>query len=167
MAERQFVAFRLGRHVYGIDILLVREIVRGTSYTPVAGVPPAVCGLMNLRGQIVTVIDPRVAMGDTVQEQDRPDHCLVLKTAAEIQPLLEAGVLADRPCSDALGLLVDGIADVVTGDSDRIDPPPAGGEGQGPDCVSGVLKLEDNLLPLLSIQTLLARVRDHAPVTGG
>ena len=159
MAEKQYVAFRLDGQLYGVDILLVREIVGDVTCTPVADTPAAVYGLMNLRGQIVTVIDPRVAMGDPPAAADAR-QCLVLKTAAETRPLVEAGLLADTPCQDALGLLVDEIVDVVTSRGVDIDPPPSGSDAADMACVDGVLKLADRILPLLSVRALLARIKN-------
>ena len=72
-AERRFCTFFLGEECYGIDILTVREINRQVQITPARGAPEAVRGFMNLRGQIVTVIDPAVQLGYAPREI-KPDE---------------------------------------------------------------------------------------------
>jgi len=65
----QWVTFRLAGETYGVNVMQVREVLRYTEIAPVPGAPPYVLGIINLRGNVVTVIDSRVGiLVDSVAE---------------------------------------------------------------------------------------------------
>ena len=66
----QWVTFRLGEEIYGIDVLQVQEVLRITEISPVPGAPHYVLGIINLRGNVVTVIDARNRFGLPPKETD-------------------------------------------------------------------------------------------------
>ena len=155
MREQQFVSFLMNDQLFGIDILLVREIIRNVDYTPVEHAPEAVRGLLNLRGQIITVLDLSPILGLPPREQTRDSRCIILKTAEEVAPLLDAGLIEDEMNCDAIGLLVDGISDVVKAKEECIESPPANANGLDAAHLSGVIKLENNLLLVLALKSLV------------
>ena len=59
----QFVTFILKEEIYGINVMQVQEVLRVTEIAPVPGAPPYVLGIINLRGNVVTVIDTRGRFG--------------------------------------------------------------------------------------------------------
>ena len=77
---KQYATFRLDDHLFGIDVLLVREINQYMVITPVPLAVPSIRGLINLRGQIVTVVDLGVLIGLEPRNIGKETHSLVLKT---------------------------------------------------------------------------------------
>ena len=69
----QWVTFRLEGETYGINVMQVQEVLRYTEIAPVPGAPAYVLGIINLRGNVVTVIDTRHRFGlPTTEVTDRP-----------------------------------------------------------------------------------------------
>jgi len=155
MRDAQYVSFVMGPHLLGVDILLVREIIRNVDFTPVAKAPEAVRGLLNLRGQIITVLDLGPALGLPLRQIGPDSCCLILKSPAETAPLLAAGLVDEEPVGQAVGLLVDAISDVFRPGEDGIDPPPANANGIDADHLRGVIRLEDRLLLVLGLRRLI------------
>lgn len=155
MRDQQYVSFVMDRHLLGIDILLVREIIRNVDFTPVAKAPPAVRGLLNLRGQIITVLDLGPALGLPLREIGPESRCLILKSPAETAAALAAGLVDEEPVSEAVGLLVDAISDVIRPGEQGVDAPPANANGIDTDHLRGVVRLEDRLLLVLGLRKLI------------
>ena len=145
---RQFVTFRIDGHLLGLDVLLVREINRVLDITPVPRAPEFVRGLINLRGQIVTVFDLGVRLGLEPRSIDEETHNVILKR-------------------DAVGLLVDAIGDVAQSEAEEIEPPPANVGGIGAEFMEGVVKLENELLVVLSADRLLGQAGPQAQEAPG
>jgi len=156
MANRQFITFYLGDDLFGLDILLVPEINRNMDSTPVDRAPAYVRGLINLRGQIVTVLDLGVRLNIGARRISRASRCIVLKTRHEVARTAVSGVDLDNLAADLVGLLVDRIGDVVSVDADAIDPPPAHAGGVKGKFLDGIVKLEKQLLITLKVAELLA-----------
>lgn len=137
MTTRQFVTFRIDGHLLGVDVLHVREINRALDITPVQLAPAYVRGLVNLRGQAVTVLDLGVRLGLGRRVVTPESHNIVLKR-------------------DEVGLLVDAIGDVVQADGAEVGPPPANLEGIAVEFVEGIVKLPDGLLLVLAVEPIRA-----------
>lgn len=154
--DRQFVTFKLGEDIFGIDILLVREINRNMDITAVNRCPDFVSGLLNLRGQVVTVLDLAARLGIKVQEKRKHPSCVVLKTSSEVErnPMLTQYV--DKMPTDLVGLLVDEIGDVVNVESTEIEPPAIHSSGVAAKFIEGVAKLDKHLLIILSVAHIVA-----------
>lgn len=153
---REFPTFWVQDSHCGVDILLVREIIQPTHITPVQRAAPAVRGLVNLRGQIVTIIDLRVCLGMPARAIDASSHIVILKREDELLPVRQrTGRPHLRTSIDSAGLLVDAIGDIVTVEDDQIAPVPANLEVVEQRFIEGVLKLPENLLMLLSVGALL------------
>jgi purine-binding chemotaxis protein CheW len=155
---RSFASFYLDDKLYGIDILLVREINRQLDMSPVAHTPDFIKGLVNLRGQIVTILDLKRRLGRHSVNIGQDTHNIILKADNEL-----AGMREDMndetlaTCADKVGLLVDAIGDVVNVDDDSaIEPPPANLNDVDGRFLSGVVKLENQLLGVLNVQQILA-----------
>ncbi|MBY0405682.1 MAG: chemotaxis protein CheW, partial [Cyanobacteria bacterium] len=84
MATRSFATFHLNEQLFGIDILLIREINKQLDISIVPHSPNYIRGLVNLRGQIVTILDlnKRLSLGDSVLSGN--SHNVILKTEAEV-----------------------------------------------------------------------------------
>lgn len=152
----QYSTFRLGDRLFGLDLMMIREINRILDITPVPHAVGHVRGLINLRGQIVTILDLAVRLGLPSREIGEDSHNIILKTNAELLAASQAG--GARPsatAADLVGFLVDAIGDVVEADESTIEPPSANvGEAEGR-FLSGVIKTDSGLLVLLDIHEVL------------
>ena len=136
MAEtRQFCTFFLQNYFFGIDVQQVQEVFRYHEQTRVPLAPKVVSGLINLRGQIVTVIDLR--------------RRLELDERSDAQPPMNVVV---RHGDSVVNLLVDEIGDVVDVADDLFEPPPETLEGVARELIMGAYKLEDRLLLILDTE---------------
>ena len=115
---KQYMTFWVDEHLMGINIAYLREINRHIDLTTVDLASPYVRGLMNLRGQIVTVLDLGVRLGLAPRKMTKETGCIVLKSIKDLsvedqkifkQPENENGYEGN----DLIGLLVDKIADIL------------------------------------------------------
>lgn len=137
--EVEFATFYVDDVLLGIPIREVQEINRNLDLTAVPHGPAAVRGVMNLRGEVVTVIDLRVVFGLPPGEVTRSARNIVLTSGEE-----------------RISLLVDRIADVVTAREDRIESPPGNLSGIEDRFFSGVYRLENELLLIVDVEEVLA-----------
>ncbi len=143
----QYATFHVGERLLGLDILGVREIIRVSDLTPVPRAEASIRGLLNLRGQIVTILDLAVRLGHPPPSITEASHIVILK--AESQGTRGEGL-------DVVGLLVDAIGDVVEADAATTEPPPANLSDTEARFVSGVIKTDVGLLVLLNLAELLS-----------
>jgi purine-binding chemotaxis protein CheW len=155
---RSFASFYINNQLFGIDILLIREINRQMDISPVAHTPPFIRGLINLRGQIVTMLDLKKRLGHSQTTLGPDTHNIILKSDTELATLRDE---QDNPelltCPDKVSFLVDAIGEVVSvEDEDCIEPPPANLNQIDGRFLSGVIKLDNQLLAVLNVPLLLA-----------
>jgi len=136
---RQLATFVLDGLHFGVDVLRVQEIIRYQRMTKVPLAPPAVEGLINLRGQIVTALDLRRQLGFLPRQSDRLPINVVVRAGEE-----------------ALSLLVDDIGDVVEVDDERFEMPPETLSGPMARLVTGVYKMDERLLLVLDVDRSVA-----------
>jgi len=150
--EKRFCTFFLGEECYGIDILTVREINRKVQITPARGAPPTVRGFLNLRGQIVTVIDPAVRLGYARREILPTSRLVILKTNADLERL----GLTDLETDDELaGLWIDRISDVISVTADQISPAPPDQSGRNDHLIAAVVQRSAQVIRLVDPRALL------------
>lgn len=135
----ELVTFYVGDMLIGADIRHVDEINRQVDLTPVPQAPDDVRGVMNLRGDVVTVLDLRIVLGMGRTEIGKDSRNVIVNSNGE-----------------RTGLLVDRVADVVTARRNEIYPPPANMSGLQARFVRGVYKLDHDLLTVLDIGEILA-----------
>lgn len=151
--ESRLCTFYVDRERYGIDILTVREIQRGSLVTPARGAHACVRGLVNLRGQVVTVIDPAIRMGFAPRELGARTRLVILKTNAEL-PRVLGGEL--RTAEDRVGLCVDRIGDVYDAADAALDPLPPVADGTGQDgLLAGVIRLPQEVIRVMDPEAML------------
>jgi purine-binding chemotaxis protein CheW len=150
--EKRFCTFFLGEECYGIDILTVREINRQVQITLARGAPPAVRGFMNLRGQIVTVIDPAVRLGFAPRELLPTSRLVILKTNADLERLGLANLATD---DELAGLWIDRISDVISVGADQISPAPPDQSGRNDHLISAVVQRDKQVVRLVEPRALL------------
>lgn len=153
----QFSTFHLGDRLFGLDLMVIREINRILDITPVPHGRGYVRGLINLRGQIVTIIDLAVRLGLPTPPITEDSHNIILKTEGELAAIRQADSSNRLTTSaDLVGFLVDAIGDVVEADESSIEPPSANvSEAEGR-FLSGVVKTDAGLLVLLDIKEILS-----------
>lgn len=152
-----YATFTLDRRLFGQTIPMIREIIKSCAITPVPHAPPHVRGLINLRGQVVTILDLAVRLGMPRRATDDDSHILILKTDAELASMQSRGEGRGLQTSaDVVGFLVDSIGDVVEADDARIEPPSANVTEAEGRFLSGVIQTESGLLVLLNIRSVLA-----------
>jgi purine-binding chemotaxis protein CheW len=154
---QQFVTFRLNDLYYGIDILYVREINQAFDVTPVQHAPDYIRGLINLRGQVITIMDAGLRLGMTDRDTSETSHNIILKTDHELAPIRVAENRPDLNSSvDPAGLLIDDFGDVVEIPDEEIESAPANIQEGEADYLSGVFKSDGKLFSILNITKVVA-----------
>ncbi len=132
------VTFYLGDVLFGIDILAVQEIVRQLEVTKAYGSPEFVYGVLNLRGQIMTIIDIGKKLGLDERESKQGGRIIIVNSSNE-----------------PIGLLVDGIGDALHVEPGGIKPPPANLGGVQAVYFCGVVSTEEHLIGVLNLEPVL------------
>lgn len=164
MPTRQFITFYLGDDLFGVDILVVREINRNLDITRIERSPDYVRGMLNLRGQIVTVLDLGTRLGLERRPLMNTSSCIVLKTTQELERNGAPQELVSSTTSEVVGLFVDKIGDVVSVDVNNIDPPAVHRSGLAKAYMEGVVKLQKSLLVTLRTEAILATDEESVQV---
>lgn len=134
----QWVTFNLLDEVYGLNVIQVQEVLRITDITPVPGSPSFVLGIINLRGNVVTVIDTRLRFGLPIKETDDLARIIVVEIG-----------------NVAIGMLVDSVTEVVYLHQSEIDTAPHANNDDSSPFILGVVNSNDNLLILVDVNKLL------------
>ncbi|MBK1703304.1 chemotaxis protein CheW [Halochromatium glycolicum] len=136
--NQQFLVFSLGEEEYAIDILKVQEILGYENVTRIANAPDFIKGVTNLRGIIVPIVDLRIKFNLDKVEYDGQTVVIVVNVSDRI-----------------VGIVVDGVSDVMTLTPDQIKPAPELGVTMSADFLSGLGSLENRMLVLVDIDKLL------------
>lgn len=154
----QVSTFRIGAALYGIDILYIKEISKIFDITPVPEAPPHIVGLMNLRGQIVSVIDPTFfwEKKNGAHVDYSQNRLLILKTDEQLKPLVEQKLVDKKYMGqDYLGFVIDDVSNVIELQSHELAEPPPHLKIR--DFVSGILQLEDEVVTVFNTEKLVAK----------
>lgn len=136
----QWVTFRLEGELYGINVIQVQEVLRNTDIAPVPGAPDYVLGIINLRGNVVTVVDTRRRFALSDHEADDSTRIVIIEVEGQI-----------------VGLMVDSVAEVVYLRSSEIESAPDVGNDESSKYILGVVTRETDLLILVDVNKLLSR----------
>jgi purine-binding chemotaxis protein CheW len=134
----QFTSFYVGDNLLGVDAKQVQEVLHYQKITPVSLMPDYVRGLLNLRGQIVTVLDLRSLFGLPPVEDESFRMFLVVQEEQE-----------------AICLFVDRMHTIVDVRDDRLFPPPGRVQDAIARYVREVCQLDDDLLLILDLERVL------------
>lgn len=152
----QFVTCRIGEQLFGVDITLVREINNMLDITAIPMEKDYIRGLINLRGQIVTILDMRVRLGMEPREHSEDTHNIIIKGRGELNAVCRESLRASmKDISDPAGLLVDGIGDVVDAEEHEVEPSPANLDSAHAGMLMGVVKKENALIAILDVARVL------------
>ena len=136
---REFLTFKLGNEEYGMDILRVQEIRSYEEPTRMANAAPFIKGVVNLRGVIVPIVDMRMRFNLTDVTYDSFTVVIVVNIANRI-----------------IGMVVDGVSDVITLTPEQLRPTPDFSTPIGEDHVLAIGSIEDRMLILLDIEKLMS-----------
>jgi len=138
-SDFQCVTFTLEGEVYGINVMQVQEVLRETEVAPVPGSPHYVIGIINLRGNVVSVIDARTRFGLMSKEDDDLSRIIVIEAS-----------------SHTIGILVDSVAEVVDISRSEIETAPNVGNDETSKYIDGVVSRGEELLILVDLNKLLS-----------
>lgn len=140
-AIRRWVTFRLDNELYGINVLQVQEVLRYTEIVPVPGAPDFVLGIINLRGNVVTVIDTRKCFALPLHEPDEATRIVIIESGKQVA-----------------GLLVDSVAEVVNIKNSQVETAPEVGTTESAKYIQGIANHNKEILILVDVNKLLSPV---------
>jgi purine-binding chemotaxis protein CheW len=135
----QLVTFRLKDETYGINVMQVQEVLRVSEIAPVPGAPAYVLGIINLRGNVVTVIDTRIRFGLNSTEPDDTSRIVIIESDQQV-----------------VGILVDSVAEVIELQQSDIDSAPSIGSEDSARYIQGVASRDEDLLIVVDLKKLLS-----------
>jgi purine-binding chemotaxis protein CheW len=143
----QLVSFRLGDETYGIEITRIREIILVGEITQVPETPHYIKGLINLRSTVIPVIDLRARFGLAEGEMTDDSRIMVLNVG-----------------SRTIGIVVDAVSEVLRVAGDQISPAPPTIASLGNEYMTGLVRLDEQLLILLDVDQLFGEEETAAAI---
>ena len=138
MANNEFLSFTLGKEEYGIDILKVQEIRGYDAVTVIANTPEFIKGVINLRGIIVPIVDMRIKFNLGNVTYDQLTVVIILNVAKRV-----------------VGMVVDGVSDVISLTPEQIKPAPEFGATLDTQYLMGLGTVDERMLILVDIEKLM------------
>ncbi|ABF10562.1 purine-binding chemotaxis protein CheW [Cupriavidus metallidurans] len=135
---QEYLVFTLGTEEYGIDILKVQEIRSYETVTRIANAPDFLKGVTNLRGVIVPIVDLRLKFKLGNVRYDHQTVVIILNVAGRV-----------------VGIVVDGVSDVLTLTGDDIKPAPEFGVSVSNEHLTGLGSVEGRMLILIDIERMM------------
>ena len=136
--KNRFLTFHLGKESYGIEIQYVTEIIVMQEITKVPDLPEFIIGVVNLRGNVISIMDMRRRFH--LESRDYDDRtCIIVVDISDI----------------AVGLLVDTVNEVLNIPEEQVDPPPKTHSGIKSNYFMGMGKVENQVKILLDIEKIL------------
>ncbi len=137
----QYLTFLLGKEEYGVEILRVQEIKGWENVTHIPNTPDYLCGVLNLRGTIVPVVDLRLRFEMPAREYTPTTVVVVLNVGEGVQR--------------TVGVVVDGVSDAHNVLPEEIKPSPDFGTSISTDFISGLVSIGSEMMMILNIDRLL------------
>jgi len=138
-ASNEFLTFTLGDEEYGLDILKVQEIRGYDAVTAIANAPAFIKGVINLRGIIVPIVDMRIKFNLGKVEYNEYTVVIILNVANRV-----------------VGMVVDGVSDVITLKPEQLKPAPEFGSAFDTEYLVGLGTLDERMLILVDIEKLMS-----------
>lgn len=140
MNDNQFLTFKLGSELYGIEIDKVREILTYTGVTPLPNTQEWIMGVINLRGEVTPVVDLRIRF-HTKGEIVYDDETIIIAVTTKDERML--------------GFVVDVVSDVETIDFDKMLPAPEIGSTINAHYLKGLIEKESSMVVIMDIDKIL------------
>ena len=137
-ATSEYLTFTLGSEEYGIEILKVQEIRGYDAVTHIANAPEFIKGVINLRGVIVPIVDLRIKFQVGVADYHQFTVVIIINVLGKV-----------------VGIVVDGVSDVVTLNAEQIKPAPEFGSALDTDYITGLGTMNEQMLILVDIERLM------------
>jgi len=134
----QWVTFNLENETYGVNVMVVKEVLKFQDIAPVPGAPDYVMGIINIRGTVISVINTRRRFGLHDREPDDNTRLVILEIGKHV-----------------LGIVVDSVAEVVYLRGSEIETAPQVNKDETARFITGVCHREDQLLILVELDKLL------------
>lgn len=138
----KYLTFALGKEEYGLEILKVREIIGYMDITAVPRMPAHVKGVINLRGQVISVVDLRAKFNMEPAERSEQTCIIVVETTRQERKI-------------STGIIVDRVSEVLNVPADQIEDPPSFGASVETNFILGMGKFGDSVKILLDIDKVL------------
>lgn len=136
---KQLISFTVGAEEYGLELLRVKEVIRMRRITWLPKAPPCVKGIINLRGEVIPIVDLRERFGLDTQEKTAMTRVIVVEVEGK-----------------PVGMVVDSASQVVRVSADQFEPPPTVmGEGSR-DFITAVGKTGDRLIIMIDVDRILS-----------
>ncbi|HWJ02830.1 MAG TPA: chemotaxis protein CheW [Verrucomicrobiae bacterium] len=136
--EEQLVTFKLGREEFGIDIMKVQEIIKIPAITLVPRAPQYIKGVINLRGNVIPVIDLKNRFGMSQPDVEGDARIIVIQVQ-----------------NKTMGILVDQVTEVLRLAEEAVEPPPPVAVGIDSGYIRGVGKVNERLVVLLEVDKII------------
>ncbi len=136
--SRELLTFTLGGEEYGIDILKVQEIRGYDAVTTIANAPEFIKGVINLRGIIVPIIDMRIKFNLGNVTYNDLTVVIILNVANRV-----------------VGIVVDGVSDVITLTAEQLKPAPEFSSTLGAQYITGLGTVDDRMIIVIDIEKLM------------
>ncbi len=140
---RQYLTFRLGDEVFAIDVAKVREVLDFTTITKIPRTPDFMSGVINLRGNVVPVVDLRLCF-EMSKTEKTVNTCIVV-----VEMLVDGE-------SNVIGALADSVEEVIDLEPEHIQPPPRIGVKIRTDFIKGMGKRDTQLIMILDIDRVFS-----------
>ncbi|MCW8884886.1 MAG: chemotaxis protein CheW [Motiliproteus sp.] len=139
----QWATFELAEELYGINVMQVMEVLRLTEIAPVPGSQNFILGIINLRGNVITVVDTRTLFGLPKAEETENSRIVVIELADQV-----------------VGMLVDSVAEVIYLKQSAIERAPNVGTDESTKFIQGVSYHSEKLITLLDLDRMIEDDRD-------
>jgi len=139
----KYLTFKLASEEYGLEILKVQEIIGLMAITTIPRTPEFVRGVINLRGNVIPVIDLRLKFG-MESKDDAVETCIIL-----VQ-------IEKNGHHITMGIIVDYVSEVIAISSDKIEPPPDFGTNIDTDFIMGMGEIDKKVVILLEVDKVLS-----------
>ena len=154
--SNQYLTFKLADEVFALDIAKVREVLDFAMVTKVPQTPDFMCGVINLRGSVVPVVDMRLKFGMAKTEKTVNTCIIIVEIALDGETAI-------------LGALADSVQEVLDLEPDRIEPAPRIGTHLNTEFIRGMGKREEQFIIILDIDRVfslaeLAAVATDQPI---
>lgn len=140
---KQYLTFNIGHEHYGLELSQTREIIEYSGITEVPLMPNFLRGVINLRGEVVPVIDLAVRLGRKPIEVQKRTCIIVVE-------------LENNDQNHVLGLLADAVSEVIEMDDENIEDAPSFGANIRADFIQGIAKRDDEFIVLLDANSALS-----------
>lgn len=142
---RELIAFRVGMQEFCVDIMAVREIRGWTAATALPQAPGYICGVINLRGAVLPIVDFAVRLGLPRSEPTARHVIIVVQINRQL-----------------VGLLVDAVSDILTMNDNAIQPTPDIASDLVKSFVRGLMPMDGRMISLISLDHVLPPVEREA-----